>query len=155
MAFVLTNPTIDIALIAIAISLVSLLVQRKVMGKGGMKEKQRAMKERQKQMTELMKRQDEQAKNELKSLEKEMMDESMGMMQKSMKHMVVIMVIVVPTFWFLNSNYGKAVGLPIGDVKLPLLGLIPSAIAWYIVAGIVASLILNFVIGRIDKPRVA
>lgn len=154
MAFVLVNPTIDIALIAVAISLVSLLVQRKVMGKGGMKASQKGIKEKQEKMKELMKRQDEQAKNELQGLEKEMLEDSMKMMKKSMKHMVVVMVLVLPAFWFLAENYKKAAGLPLGDVTLPLLGLIPAVIVWYIVVGIVSSIVLNFVIGRIDNPKV-
>lgn len=154
MAFNLVNPTIDIALVAVAISLISLLVQRKVMGKGGMKGSQKAMKDKQEKMKELMKRQDEQAKNELHKLEQDMLADSMGMMKKSMTHMVVIMIVVIPAFWFLAENYKKAKGLPIGDVTLPLFGLIPSVIVWYIVVGIVASIILNFVIGRIDSPKV-
>ncbi|MFA4907603.1 MAG: hypothetical protein WC602_05015, partial [archaeon] len=84
-------------------------------------------------------------------LEKEMLDESMKMMQKSMKHMVIIMVIVIPTFWFLGANYKNASGLPVGNVTLPLLGFIPSSIAWYIVVGIIAGIMLNVVMGKIWK----
>ena len=151
MSFVLVNPAVDIALIAIAVALVSLVIQRKVMGKAGMKERQKEIKEKGAKIKELMKRDDEQAKNETKRLEKEMLDESMKMMQKSMKHMVIIMVIVIPTFWFLGANYKNASGLPVGNVTLPLLGFIPSSIAWYIVVGIIAGIILNVVMGKIWK----
>lgn len=158
----LVNPNVDIALISLALACVSQLIQRKMLNRGEMKEKQNAMKEKNKRMRELMKNDDGKSKQELKALQKEIMEGTADMMSGSFKMMAVMMLIYLPVYWWLGDAFaGVEIPLP---VPIPwfsadsLVALYSSTnwLGWYILTAMVFSFGLNGAInlaGRVKKAR--
>lgn len=146
----LFSPLIDVALVAVALSVVSFVLQRKLVNRDELKKLQDSMKDKQKEMNELLKRQDQQAKQELDRLQKEMMDATTAIMQKSMKQMFATLIIVLPVFWYLGFAYGKTtIALPF---ELPFIGSGGSWIIWYIIVSFVTSIAL-MVIEKVFKKK--
>lgn len=136
------SPFWDVTLIAVALSAISFVLQRKFVDRKKMKEIQARMKERQKKIKELMKREDQQSKNDVMKMQNEMMQESMGMMKGSMKQMLAMFIIIIPIFWYLGVAYEKSV-FPL-PFEVPFIGDKASWIILYIVASLITSAILNF-----------
>ena len=156
---VFISPQIDIALVAVALSIVSQLMQRRFVNKKEMKRKQNEMKEKQERMKELMKSEDPKAKNEADALQAEMMENMSTMMKGSMKLMVFSMVLFIPTLWFLSSTYeGIAINLPIpipwfGGESFIMLYNTTSWLGWYILCSLTFSLSLNAAINIYEKVK--
>ncbi len=155
----LISAQVDIALIAIALAIVSQMMQRKLVDKKGMKRKQEEMKKKQEMVKELMKRTDEKSKSELQALEQEMMESMSTMMKGSMKLMVFSMILFIPTLWFLSASYeGIAVDLPIpipwfGGDRFIMLYNRTNWIGWYVLCSLCFNLGLNAIINLYEKVR--
>jgi len=113
---VFVNPIIELALVSIAMSFVTQIIQRKFGNRDQMKEHQEKMKTTQKRVKELMTKEDEKSKQERESLEKEMLDSMNTVMKASMKTMVVSMAIVIPVFFLMGAVYEEE----IIDLPLPV-----------------------------------
>lgn len=155
----LISPQVDIAMIAIGLSIVSQIIQRKVVNRGEMKRKQAEMKGKQNRIKELMKRNDTKSKNELQVLEREMMEAMSTMMKGSMKMMVYSMILFIPTLWFLSSSYGnEVIPLPIsipwfGTESLIQLYNETNWIGWYVLTSLICSLSFNAIINIYEKIK--
>ena len=147
------EPITDIALIAVIIAVVLFILQKVVGGKK-LKENQKKMKEKQKQIKELNKKGDEKSKQKAMELQKEMLAEMPQMLSGSMKTMIISMVIVLPTLWWLQSVYaGQQIVLPIA---LPIFGTETSWFWWYVIVGIIAAVILNIggsIVNKIKEKK--
>ena len=111
---VLLNATIDIAIFAIILSIVSKYIQNKYVNHEELKQKQERIKEKQKKMQELIKKDDKESKNKLAELEKEVMQDAQEIMQSSMKSMMFTMLLIIPFFMFFSWNYADvSIQLPI------------------------------------------
>jgi len=150
MVFQVISPTVDIALLALLVSVVSIVVQYKFLDRKKMNEMQKQMKENQKRMMELLKREDDKAKKELKQIEQEMNRALNEVMKNSMKGMMVAFI-YLPILWALPAYADST--LPVGEVNVWLLHL-PNYYAYYIISAIVFSLIANTVWTQvIDKKK--
>lgn len=152
------NPQIDIALIAIALAVVSQVMQHTLTDRKWMKSSQKEMKEKQERIKELMKKGDS-AKGEIERLEKEMMDAMSKMMSGSMRLMLVSMIVFIPALWFLTGTYGNVVvPLPIPIPWLGGEGIIPimlynetNWLGWYLLCSLASSLGLNAVVNIAER----
>lgn len=113
---------------------------------------QARMKEQQATMKELWKQNTPEAKEKADKMQMEMMQETTKMMQGSMKSMIVVMVIVIPTFALCGFLYNDWRTSFIGHY--PFLNALPDIIKgyggslpdWtivYIVIGLIASIVIQ------------
>ncbi|MDO8626978.1 MAG: EMC3/TMCO1 family protein [Candidatus Diapherotrites archaeon] len=110
----LFGPLLDVAIIAVCLSIFYQVLQAKFVDRKKMKANQEKMKEHQENIKHLMKRTDENAKKELENAQTEMLQASQEMLQGSMKMMLVSMIVVIPLWGFLGSNYeGILITLPV------------------------------------------
>ncbi len=155
----LFSPHIDIALVAVVLSLLSQVMRRVLTDQKNIKKMQKGMKDKQAKIKELMKKEDAKSKKELERLQGEMMEGMALMMKGTNKLMLVSMVVFLPTFWFLGGVYGNfEFPLP---VPLPWFGgeffitLVSSTnfVGWYFVCSLVFSLVINGIINAIEKRK--
>ncbi len=97
---------IEISLIALAVVVISKILQSKMIDKKKQKAAQAQMKEKQKKIKELMKNGDEKSKNEVDRLQKEMLEDMNATMQGTMKYMLFSMPLFFGAFFILGSLYG-------------------------------------------------
>ncbi|MFH1586935.1 MAG: EMC3/TMCO1 family protein [Candidatus Diapherotrites archaeon] len=154
---VFLSPQFDIAVITFVLAIVSQILRRVLMNPSEMKVQQAAMKEKQGKMKELMNKNDHKSAKELEKMQKEMMESMGAMMSGSMKLMFVSMLIFLPIFWFLGSTYADVtISLPIpipwfgGDLLIMLYNE-TNFYGWYILTSLFFSIILNVVIGQVEK----
>jgi len=141
MAFI--NPMIDIALIGIVFSIISFILQRKLIDRKKMKANQEKMNENQKKISELSKKNDNASKKEAERLQQEMLSDMGKTMNASMKHMVVLLVIAMPILWFMQYAYAKdIIQLPF---EFPFIGLTTTWVIWYILVSITTSIVLTII----------
>ncbi|MBN1159726.1 MAG: DUF106 domain-containing protein [Candidatus Diapherotrites archaeon] len=127
---------IEIAIVAMAVSCFSLLLQRKFIDKKGMKEAQKRMKEKQAEM----KKQNLTPEQQMEAM-KDDMEQMMTAMKGTMKHMVVLMIFILPVFWFLGSRYEETTIL-LGTFSL-------GWIWWYIIISLITGITLDKVLEKI------
>ena len=127
---------IEIAMISVGISMFSVLLQRKFIDKKGMKEAQKRMKAKQ----EEMKKQNLSPEEQMEAV-KEDMEEMMGAMKGTMKHMAVLMIFILPVFWFLGSRYEETT-IMLGTFQL-------GWIWWYIIVSLITGITLDKVLEKI------
>ena len=127
---------IEIAMIAVCISMFSVLLQRKFIDKKGMKEAQKRMKAKQAEM----KKQNLTPEQQMEAM-KEDMEQMMTAMRGTMKHMAVLMIFILPVFWFLGSRY-EEVTIMLGTFQL-------GWIWWYIIVSLVTGITLDKVLEKI------
>lgn len=136
--FTVVSPMVDIAVIAILITIFSTIVQKKTGVKKEQKEMQKEMKEKQKKLMELQK-EGKTESPEFKKLQQEIMSSTMNMMKKSFKPMLITMIVILPVFAFIKWNYGAAI------ISLPVLAYNVSWFWWYIIISIGASIIIGLI----------
>jgi uncharacterized membrane protein (DUF106 family) len=156
----LVSPHVDIALISLALALVSQFIQRVVFDKKGMQAKQKEMKEKSTKARELMKKGDDKSMKQMEELNKEIMESMSTMMSGSFKMMAVMFIVYMPVLWYLPEAYSGTIDLPI---PLPWLGgegqgLIAFTsttnwLGWYFISAMVFSLGLNAIINLVGKVR--
>lgn len=100
------SPTIDISLIAMAVVVISKIMQAKFIDKKKQKESQQRMKEKQKRIKELMNREDEKSKNEMDKLQQELLQEMNDTMQGTMRYMMFSLPIFLGAFFILGTMFG-------------------------------------------------
>jgi len=156
----LFNATIDIAVIAGILSIVSKYIQNKYMNHEELKLKQTRIKEKQKKIQELIKKGDEDSKNKLAELEREMMEDAQEIMQGSMKGMMFTMLLIIPLFMFFSWNYSDVViALPFPVPffeKFELLNPFSwinfklyhytNWIGWYVLVSLICNLAINIIL---------
>lgn len=155
------NPAIEIALIGIGVSVISIILQILLTNKKKQLEIQHKMKERNARMKELIKANTEQSKNEIGLLQKQMLDESMEMMQDNTKYMIVSMIVFLPLLGFVMSFYSKA-GVVVNLLKplaaFNLFGIFPFTFAshWFWVyfgACLITSIALSAIVNSHLKKK--
>jgi len=152
---VLISPTVDIAVLAIIVTVISVFLQGKLMDRKKMKRQQEEMKERQKKIKELSKNSDEKSKKEMERMQTEMLEASTEMMKGSMKYMMVSMVVFLPILYAITWLYAGTKTI-IGNVTIPFTSwTVPSYLAWYIGVGIISGILLNAIVKAMDKRKEA
>ncbi|MDO8538235.1 MAG: EMC3/TMCO1 family protein [archaeon] len=137
----LPDPAMDIALVAALFGLFSFIINRKLVDQKAMKASQKDMGEKRKKMTELMKKNDEKSKKELDKLNQEMMEATTKTMGGTLKAMAVVLIVFIPLAGFINTSYdGKIISLPL---NVPFLGTETSWFWWWVVIGLVTSIVLQ------------
>ena len=100
------NPLIDISLIAVAVVVISKVMQAKFIDRKKQKESQERMKEKQKKIKELMHKEDEKSKNEIEKLQKELLEEMNETMQGTMRYMMFSLPVFFGAFFILGAMFG-------------------------------------------------
>ena len=103
---VIISPTIDISLIAMAVVVISKIMQAKFIDKKKQKESQARMKEKQKKIKELMHKEDEKSKNEMDTLQKELLEEMNETMQGTMRYMMFSLPLFLGAFFVMGTLFG-------------------------------------------------
>jgi len=148
---VLADPAMDIALIAALFGLFSFAVNRKLINQKAMKESQKQMGEKRKKMLELMKKNDEKSKKESDKLNQEMMEQTSSIMKGSLKAMGVVLIGFLPVYWVVDSSYNaQQIMLPF---NVPFIGSQSSWLLWWIVVGIITSIILQLGVKAIELSK--
>ncbi|MFA6023189.1 MAG: EMC3/TMCO1 family protein [Candidatus Pacearchaeota archaeon] len=117
------NPEVSIIVIACLISIISLLITKYFTNQTRMKE----LKERQKELTKLSK----EVKSDMKKLGEintEIMQITMEMMKHSFKPLLITMLPLLLLFWWVREEFSTV---------------LPGWIWYYIIAGIVSSIIFR------------
>lgn len=128
-----------IALVSFALSFMSLMVRRVVLDQEKLKESKEAMKTLQAKIKEATKEGDT---KKATKLNEEFMKASMAQMKDSFKPMVFTIVPFIIVFGWLRDNYGE-----VGSVA-SLFGYDLGWFGWYFISAMVASMILNKVLGQ-------
>jgi len=153
------NAMVEIALFSIAITLISRLIQEKLVDKKKQKTHQDRMKENQKKMNDLMKRNDETAKKEMEKLQGEALESMNVIMQGNMKYMIFSLPLFLVFYWVLGQLYG---GTPITlPFPLPIIHRnfsfeITSTISWlwwYIYMGVITSIFINIITSALEGAK--
>ena len=126
---------IEIALIAIAISLGSAIVNKKVVDQKRNKEIQKQVSDFQKRYNEAKKKGDKEQIAKLEKEQKEVMALSMELMKNSFKPMLYTFVPIIVIFFFLSSMYAGTGNV----VDVPVIGML-SWFWWYFLVAIVTGL---------------
>lgn len=150
---------IEIAVISLALVLVSRAIRIRFGNEKELNQLQAQVKEKQKRMQELLKKEDEKSKKEAENIQTEMMGSLNKSMSLSMKTMVISMIIFVPALALLGGTYhGMTVVSPLAiPVFHHATGLIPFSVelsdhsnwfSWYFWWSIIGSLVLGFVLKK-------
>lgn len=126
---------IDIALIAIAISLGSAIINKKVVDQKRNKEIQKQVSDFQKRFNEAKKKGDKEQIEKLEKEQKQVMALSMELMKNSFKPMLYTFVPIIAIFFFLNSTYANTGNI----VEVPVIGML-GWFWWYFLVAIVTGL---------------
>jgi len=126
---------IEIALIAIAISLGSAIVNKKVVDQKRNKEIQKQVSDFQKRYNEAKRKGDKEQIAKLEAEQKEVMALSMELMKNSFKPMLYTFVPIIVIFFFLNSIYANTGNV----VDVPVIGML-GWFWWYFLVAIVTGL---------------
>jgi len=130
------NPlAIEVALIAIAVSIGSSLVSKKVTNQKRMKEIKDRVSDFQKRYNEAKKSGDEQKIRELEKEQKEIMALTTELMTGSFKPMLYTFVPIIIIFYLLNGFYGSKGNI----VEVPVFGLL-NWFWWYFLVAIITGL---------------
>ncbi|MEW6295427.1 MAG: EMC3/TMCO1 family protein [Candidatus Diapherotrites archaeon] len=149
----LISPTVDIAVLAIIVTGISVFLQGKLTDRKKMKKQQDEMKEKQKRIKELSKNSDKKSKKEMARIQMEILEASTEMMKGSMKYMMVSMVVFLPILYAITFLYSGTKTI-IGNVTIPFTSwVVPSYLAWYIGVGIISGIILNAIVKAMDKRK--
>ena len=156
---VLINSVIDIAIISIAMALVSRFLQHKFGKRNEMALVQKKMKEQQNQIQELHKKGDDASKKKADQIQTDMMESMNTMMKANLKVMGVSMIVFLPALWALNTGYSHApVVLPfdflIAHQGGPLfiwfeIGSVTTWLWWYIAVSLISSVVLGFALKQL------
>ncbi len=153
------NAMAEIALFSVAITLVSRLIQEKLVDKKKQKIHQDRMKENQKRINELMKRNDEAAKKEMEILQGEALESMNVIMQGNMKYMFFTMPLFLAFYWVLGQWYGNApitLPFPFPVIHRNFSFEITSTISWlwwYIYMGVIASILINAITSSLKGAK--
>jgi len=151
---VFVNPMVDIAFISVGVAILSQAIQRLLGSKEAMKKHQDNMKSKQEKMKELMKKTDKQSQQELEKHQAEMLESMNAMMKGSMKMMVVSMIVFIPILYLLRISYEGTIMVPHPyNIDIPFFGATAGWLEIYIVFSLVASLVLNSLLGIYDKMK--
>jgi uncharacterized membrane protein (DUF106 family) len=151
------NATIEIALVSVVITIISRLLQEKLVDKKKQKEHQTIMQNNQKKINELMKKKDEASKKEMEKLQEEALESMNIIMQGNTKYMLFSMPLFLVFFAILGALYSNTtIHLPI---PLPVIHRdwsfeITSTISWlwwYIYTSMAAGIIINAITSALEK----
>lgn len=153
------NAMAEIALFSIAITLVSRLIQERLVDKKTQKLHQQKMKENQKKINELLKRNDDGAKKEMERLQAEALESMNVLMQGNMKYMLFTMPLFLVFFAILGAMYGSTIinlPFPLPVIHRNFSFEITSKISWlwwYIYTGIIASIVINMITSALEGAK--
>lgn len=100
---VFLNPYIDIALVSIALAIISQIIYAKFVNTPEVKEARKRASEKSKKMRELMKKKDEQSMKEMKEVQSEMMQEQMAIM-KTMPYSFLTLPLYLVVFGYFGGS---------------------------------------------------
>lgn len=153
------NAIIEIALVSIAITIVSRMLQEKLVDKKKQKMHQDRMKENQKKIKELARRSDDGAKKEMEKLQTETLESMNAVMQGNMKYMLFSFPLFIVFFAVLGAVYGSTTiklpfPLPVlhSDFSFEITSTI-SWLWWYIYSAMVAGIIINAITSAMEKRK--
>lgn len=139
----------QVMLIAIAVSLGTTLVNKKIINQDRMDEIKKQISDFQKRYNETKKSGDEEKIKEMTEEQKKMMGLTKEMMINSFKPMAITIVPILVIFYFLSNTYGS-----LGDiVRLPVLNWNLSWFWWYIMVAVLTSIIMEIVYKQYRKAK--
>lgn len=145
----MTPAALEVMLIAIAISIGTSLVNKKIINQDRMDEIKKEISDFQKRYNDAKKSGDEKRIKEMMEEQKKMMGLTKEMMINSFKPMAITIVPILVIFFFLNNNYG-----PLGNIiELPILNWSLSWFWWYLIIAITASIIMEAIYKRYRKAK--
>lgn len=158
MSFQIISPTVDIAIIACALAVISMAIQVKFLDWKKTRRMQKSVQEKNKKVMELMKKGDEHSKKEAEELQRQLMQEMSEQFKNLPKQMIVSLVIFLPAFAlikFLYEGAGALLTLPI-DFTLDVV-LFKTNLAtwgwfkWYALCGFITAMALNIILGKLEE----
>ena len=126
---------IEVALIAMAISLGSAIVNKKVVDQKRNKEIQKQVSDFQKRFNEAKKSGNKELIEKMEKEQKEVMALSMELMKNSFKPMLYTFVPIIVIFFFLNTTYANTGNV----IDVPVIGML-GWFWWYFLVAIVTGL---------------
>ena len=126
---------IEVALIAMAISLGSAIVNKKVVDQKRNKEIQKQVSDFQKRFNEAKKKGDKELIEKLEKEQKEVMQLSMELMKNGFKPMLYTFIPIIVIFFFLNTTYAGTGNV----IDVPIIGML-SWFWWYFLVAMVTGL---------------
>ena len=139
----------QVMLIAIAVSLGTTLVNKRIINQDRMDEIKKQISDFQKRYNETKKSGDEEKIKEMTEEQKKMMGLTKEMMINSFKPMAITIVPILVIFYFLSNTYGS-----LGDiVRLPVLNWNLSWFWWYIMVAVLTSIIMEIVYKQYRKAK--
>lgn len=139
----------EIMLIAIAVSLGTSFVNKKIINQDRMDEIKKQISDFQKRYNEVKKSGDEEKIKEMTEEQKKMMGLTKEMMINSFKPMAITIVPVLVIFYFLSNNYGNLGNI----VRLPVLNWDLSWFWWYIIIAVLTSIIVEIIYKQYRKAK--
>ena len=139
----------EVMLIAIAVSLGTTLVNKRIINQDRIDEIKKQISDFQKRYNEAKKSGDENKIKEMTEEQKKMMGLTKEMMINSFKPMAITIVPILVIFYFLSNTYGS-----LGDiVRLPVLNWNLSWFWWYIIIAVLTSIIMEIIYKQYRKAK--
>jgi len=139
----------QVMLIAIAVSLGTTFVNKRIINQDRMDEIKKQISDFQERYNEAKKSGDEEKIKEMTEEQKKMMGLTKEMMINSFKPMAITIVPILVIFYFLSNTYGS-----LGDiVRLPVLNWNLSWFWWYIMVAVLTSIIMEIVYKQYRKAK--
>ncbi|MCD6434091.1 MAG: DUF106 domain-containing protein [Candidatus Diapherotrites archaeon] len=152
-----------ILVIAFIMSAITVFLQYKIGSKQKIKQIQQEIKEKQKRLLELHKENKKEHEATIEKLQKEITSAMGEMMRLNSRFLIISMPLVLIVFIVLKAIYGsRPVILPYGIKLLAIdmqfspqfkfkifLSNVLGWLEWYIYAGIISSILMNFIAGKI------
>ena|SRR3989338_9324166 len=151
MSFQIISPAIDIAVIAVALAIISMLVQIRFLNWKKTRQLQGSIKEKNKKAMELMKKGDESSKREAEELQKQVMQEMQAQFQNMPKQLIVSMIIFLPPFLLIQNLYSSAGFIITLGFEVPLLGAKWGWLKWYFVCAFISGIVINAIVSKLEK----
>ena len=149
MSFALLSPVVDIAIISVVLSLLSLYLNVRFFGFRERMQSQREMKKRQKELSALLKAHDGASRQKSEELQKEMMESMSGQMKGLPKQMIIMGVIFLPPFYLLGLLYAPAGYILHTGINFPVFGAEWGWLKTYIVFMLIAGIVIQGIFGKI------
>ncbi len=146
----MTVAAMDVALVAIALSIISSLINRYFSSKGRLKEIKAEIKAVQKEFSEAKKSGDEQRITEAEKKFKKSLGLQKEMMMLSFKPMLITMIpFGAIIFLFMIPTYGELGNI----VELPIVNWQLSWLWWYMVVALSVALVMNVIFKVYDSKK--
>jgi uncharacterized membrane protein (DUF106 family) len=143
------NPTVDLVIVAGFFSIIAQTMQLVLMDRKSMRETQKKMKEKNKEYREIVKKGNMADKSEMDRVQKEMMDLTSESMKRMPKMMVANLVVFLPLFWMVSSEYsGSTINL---IFPFSLIAQQVDWFWWYLIASLLISIVVNRTLTMYDN----